>query len=385
MEEVLPGMGRVLVIEGAHSMGGSFTSIEIVLRWGLRRGLQFDVMSAIDLRPYLPKEVGWFPMPAQTKYPISKLKFLRILGSQQFSLWRRFHKQDYDVIILNNSLYGNLPALLMGLWMKKPILQYVREFERDSRSWRLFHHKVDMFAAVSQAICDDMIQRLHVSPSHVLLALEGIETREPVTPEQRHFLRQMFGIPTDAQVIGFVGRLDGWKGYELFVDAAIRAAQRLPSLHAIMIGGAADGQERTVEAQKVKIANAHLHDRIRMIGAVHPDEVDAWLRTMDVFVHTSITPEPFGRVLLEAMAIGVPVLSSAEGGPREIVVDYQTGRLTPNKDVGALTDAIAWFFAEEGRTIRLGQASRQRALSVYSEAVCALPPLEWIRQQLHRG
>ncbi|TNE43549.1 MAG: glycosyltransferase family 1 protein [Deltaproteobacteria bacterium] len=372
--------GRILIVEGAHNIGGSFTSIEIVLRWGMRRGLSFDVISAVDLRELLPEGVGWFPMPAPLRYPISRLKFVGLILSQNAIVSYRLWRNQYDAIILNNTVNNNLPALLAGRFQNTPMLQYIRDFERDSRGWRYCQGHVDKFVAVSPSIKEDMVQRLRIPASRILLAPEGIAPREPVTGPQRSFLRQMFGLPDDADVIGFVGRLDWWKGYELFVEAAIQAAQENPNLYAVMVGGASRGQESIVERLKVQISNAGVHDRVRIVGEVAPDEVDGWVRCMDVLVHTSITPEPFGRVLLEAMTIGVPVISSSEGGPRDIVVDGETGRLTPPKDPKALAEAITWTFADPDRPAALGRNARERCTNVYPEAVCALPPLEWIRR-----
>lgn len=372
--------GRILIVEGAHNIGGSFTSIEIVLRWGMRRGLKFDIISAVDLRPLLPEGVDWYSMPAPLRYPISRVKFVGLLLSQNAMVNFRLWRNKYDAIILNNTVNNNLPAILAGRFQNAPMLQYIRDFERDSRIWRYSQSKVNAFMAVSHSIKNDLIDRLRTPPSRVLLAPEGIAPRDPVTPEQRSFLRQMFGIPEEADVIGFVGRLDWWKGYEFFVEGAMKAAQKNPNLYAVMVGGASRGQEKTVDAIKVKLANAGLHDRVRIVGEVAPDEVDGWVRSMDVLVHTSITPEPFGRVLLEAMTVGIPVISSSEGGPREIIIDGETGRLTPPKDVDALAEAIDWTFADRDRPAHLGLKARERCSNVYPEAVCALPPLEWIRR-----
>jgi glycosyltransferase involved in cell wall biosynthesis len=86
---------------------------------------------------------------------------------------------------------------------------------------------------------------------------------------------------------------------------------------------------------------------------------------MDVVVHYSTRREPFGRVLIEAMALGRPLIAPREGGPREIVVDGGTGLLVPPRDVGALADGIAQLVADPERCRAMGRAGRARVEAVF--------------------
>ena len=82
-------------------------------------------------------------------------------------------------------------------------------------------------------------------------------------------------------------------------------------------------------------------------------------------IHASVVAEPFGRVLIEAMAIGRPVIAPREGGPLLIVVDRETGLLVPPRDAGALADALLALLADPARRAAMGRAGRARVDAVF--------------------
>jgi glycosyltransferase involved in cell wall biosynthesis len=86
---------------------------------------------------------------------------------------------------------------------------------------------------------------------------------------------------------------------------------------------------------------------------------------MDVAIHASTNPEPFGRVLIEAMALGRPLVAPREGGPLEIVVDGETGILVPPRDASALAAAIERLIDDPELRRRMGDAGRARVDAVF--------------------
>jgi glycosyltransferase involved in cell wall biosynthesis len=86
---------------------------------------------------------------------------------------------------------------------------------------------------------------------------------------------------------------------------------------------------------------------------------------MDVVLHSSVTPEPFGRVLIEAMALGKPLVAPREGGPLVIVVDGETGLLVTPRDPHALADAVVALLDDPARRTAMGEAGRARVDAVF--------------------
>jgi glycosyltransferase involved in cell wall biosynthesis len=93
--------------------------------------------------------------------------------------------------------------------------------------------------------------------------------------------------------------------------------------------------------------------------------VAACLDAMDVAIHASTNPEPFGRVLIEAMALGRPLIAPREGGPLEIVVDGETGILVAPRDPNALAAAVDRLIGDPALRARMGAAARARVAAVF--------------------
>lgn len=174
--------------------------------------------------------------------------------------------------------------------------------------------------------------------------------------------------------IGVVGRLSEWKGQHVFLRAF---AQAFPDgeEEAWIIGSAMFGEddyEGNLRSQAVALG---ISQRVRWRG--FQADIPAELAQIDVLVHCSVTPEPFGQVVVEGMAAGLPVVAAAAGGPTEIITDGQDGLLTAPGDSDDLADALRRLAKDEALRRRLGaagqessrrfspEAARQRLLAVY--------------------
>jgi glycosyltransferase involved in cell wall biosynthesis len=205
--------------------------------------------------------------------------------------------------------------------------------------------------------------------------------------------RQLLPVPASGLLVVLVARLVRWKGHAVFLRALAEVAPEFPDLHGLIAGGytPADNQpgllaggapyERELLAQ---VRELGLEGRITFLG--HTSEATRVFAAADVVAHTSILPEPFGRVIIEAMAAGRPVVASAAGGPREIVLDGVTGLLAPPSDSAALAAALRRLLAGADFRLALGAAARRRAEAEYSLPLmaerftrvwteCAAPPL----------
>ncbi|MFD7063155.1 glycosyltransferase [Streptomyces sp. NPDC059906] len=162
------------------------------------------------------------------------------------------------------------------------------------------------------------------------------------------------------------GRLVRRKGY----DQAVRALAHLPDTELLVAGGPPAGTvEADTEARRLTdIAHrAGVADRVRLLGAVHPDDMPALLRSADLVMCTPVY-EAFGLVPLEAMACGVPVLATDVGGHRDSLADGGTGRLVAPQDLGALVEAARALLADERLRRQYGRNGRERVLRHYTWA-----------------
>lgn len=159
----------------------------------------------------------------------------------------------------------------------------------------------------------------------------------------------------DAPVIAMVGRLSRWKRQHVFIEAAAAVQAVLPDARFLIAGGAADADrgyeaELRAQASSLKLSSSTL----TFTGPVR--DVERVYALADIAVHLS-DHEPFGLVLLEAMAAGAPLISVREGAPPEIVTHQQTGVLLPEPSASALASELLRLAADGDRRARLAASA----------------------------
>ena len=171
--------------------------------------------------------------------------------------------------------------------------------------------------------------------SRAFVAYPGIDERPfaAVTDDQVSAMRAELGAG-EAKLVGVFGRLSAWKGQDVFVEALAR----VPGAVGVIVGGALFGEEAFEAALREKILALGVQDRIRLLG--FREDIPVLMRAMDVVVHCSVAAEPFGRVVVEGMLAGKPVVASKAGGVMEIVEDGVTGFLVNPGCVGGLAAAV---------------------------------------------
>lgn len=166
----------------------------------------------------------------------------------------------------------------------------------------------------------------------------GFRARNP-SPSDRAATRAALGIPDDAVVIGFVGRLVKRKGIGELLQAWSALRKDHPELFLLIVGGLDDAQPLPRE-----LLAAIARDE-RIIAAGHSDDVARMMGSMDVFALPAHW-EGFGNVLVEAAALGLPVVSTTGTGTRDAVRHGHNGTLVPVHDVAALTDALRSYIVD---------------------------------------
>ena len=176
--------------------------------------------------------------------------------------------------------------------------------------------------------------------------------------------------------VGMVGRLAEWKGQHIAIEAFARAFPGGDE-QLWLVGEAMFGESAYVDRLRRQVAALGLGDRVELRG--FRDDVWSELARLDVLVHASTSPEPFGQVVLEGMAYGLPVIAAAPGGPAEIMVDGVDGVLVPAGSVDALAAAIRRLASDAGLRDRLGRTARNTAAQ-YTPARTAAGVLGVYRQ-----
>jgi glycosyltransferase involved in cell wall biosynthesis len=171
-------------------------------------------------------------------------------------------------------------------------------------------------------------------------------------------MRAKLGLSAAGPLIGMAGRLQRWKGMHLFIDAIALVRKSRPGVRAVIVGGAHE-TEPQYGAELRAQAHALGLDNVLTFAGFQPN-VAEWMQAMDVFVHAS-DREPFGIVVVEAMALGKPVVAGAEGGPAEIITDGENGLLVPYGNTQSLAGAILRYLDDDALVAKVAAAARIRA------------------------
>lgn len=181
--------------------------------------------------------------------------------------------------------------------------------------------------------------------------------------------RDMVSGPSDRPfTVGLVGRLAPWKGQDVFLRAF---ALTFPDgdARARIVGAAMFGEDSWADSLRALANDLEIGDRVDFVGFA--DDVGAEYRRLDLFVHASVIPEPFGQVIFEAMACGTPVLTPASGGPGEILADGVDGVLYRMGDVQALAAQLQRLEADPDLRARIGLEGRRRVAEFTPDKVAA--------------
>jgi glycosyltransferase involved in cell wall biosynthesis len=163
--------------------------------------------------------------------------------------------------------------------------------------------------------------------------------------------------------IGIIGRISPTKGHHIFVEAAEIVSRFYPNTLFKVIGAAFFSDSPYEEGVRADVVRRRLRN---MEFTGFRKDVYAEIEKLDIVVHASTTPEPFGQVIVEAMACRRPVIATNAGGVREIVVNGMTGWLVPMGDAGSLAERIIWYIENPECTRTMVERAYERATTRFT-------------------
>ncbi len=277
------------------------------------------------------------------------------------SLAALIRREGYDLVLTNSAkadIYGSLAGRLAG----RPVVWRLHDIASGEAFNRLnlflFRVSASLFAdrvlAISEVVREALLD-LGVKEAKVSMVHNGILVGE--ASASRSEVRAAWGVPVEAPLVGMVGRLVDWKGPDYFIEAAAMVAAELPEARFMLVGDAIFGERSYVDDLEALARARGLEGRVIFTG--FRDDVEEIIASMDLLVHASVLPEPFGLVIIEAMAQGLPVVATRGGGVGEIVDDGETGILVPPRDAAAMAAAISTLLADPARAKSMGEAGKK--------------------------
>lgn len=187
--------------------------------------------------------------------------------------------------------------------------------------------------AVSSALESCLVREIGISEENVKVIPNGIDLKK-WAPKKRNILRikRELGLPDNAFLIGTAGRFVPFKGHSVLIDAMASIVERYEHAYLVLLGEGPLRRELEIQVERLGLSS-----RVRFAGFVdYPEE---YISAFNVFVLPSLN-EPFGIVVLEALAVGCPVVTTSAGGVVDIIEDGVSGRLVPPGDDNKLAEAI---------------------------------------------
>lgn len=296
---------------------------------------------------------GWLPTASLPFF----LRVWRYLRAQRIAL---VHCKDPE------SAYYFAPV---ARFLRLPVIWTCTAWWHAERGWKSrFYEK--FFARIltwTQEIKQALVATNPRLGEKITVIPSGVDVNEFAPRPRDEMLLDELRIPREAQIVLLLARFQVVKGHEFFLDAALRILERLPDTRFLIVGDNAFGEARD-EAYKRKILQRIQEDerlRARVIVTGFRRDIPRLLNTSHVLVCSSLY-ETYGMANLEAMACGVPVVSTNVGGPRETIVEGETGFLVAPRDPEAIAQRVIALLADPALRERMGARGRQRVVEHYA-------------------
>ena len=354
---------RVLYIENTPGFGGSLTGL-LELIDHMPSEIEpilvssFDVLPYVDLSNRIKYECVNIPQPPLVHSGI--VRGLMTYYQKSFRPWdkaldRIVRREKPDVIHANNGCLINLASAFVGKRNRIPTISHQKCFEYDGKLNRLLLRKTRYthHIGTSPAISKHLV-KLGLDPAKLSTTFEPIRAPANWTP------------PVDVSPIriGMYSMITPWKGQDVFLDAIGLLSKRdVPLFRAVLAGSAPDGDTIFPAELNQQIDRLGIGKLVEQKGQVK--DMYGLLNQTEIAVHASVKPEPFGRVVAEAMICGLPVVVSDAGGPGEYVEHGVTGFCTPLRNAAALADALEKLLVSADLRRKMGLAGREYALRMF--------------------
>ena len=272
-------------------------------------------------------------------------------------LWALKRAGRLDLIDAHFAYPDGYAATLLGRWLGVPVTITLRGTEQRHAQDPVLAPKLrEALARADQvfAVSDSLRQialGLGIAPDKVRVVGNGVDL-DKFKPMLRGQARAELGLPGDAPVLISVGGLVERKGFHRVIELLPALRLRHPGLVYLVVGGPSLEGDMSAELRR-QVTEAGLQDCVRFLGPLPPERLRLPLSAADVFV-LATRNEGWANVFLEAMACGLPVVTTRVGGNAEVVCRPELGTLVPFGDATALQTAIdaALGFSWDAGTIR---------------------------------
>jgi glycosyltransferase involved in cell wall biosynthesis len=276
--------------------------------------------------------------------------------------------KGYDLLYAN-SQKAFVVAALAGVLCRRPVIWHLRDLLCEAHFSRT---NVRLVVLLANRLCARVVANSEAT-ARAFVARGGREGKvrvvhtgidptpfQLVSDAQARRTREELGVPGSAPLVGVFGRLHPWKGQHV----ALQALAQLPGVHGIIVGDALFGEGAYLQQLRERARALAIESRVQFLG--FRADVPLLMRSVDVVLHTSAAPEPFGRVIVEGMLAGRPVIATRAGGALEIVEPGVSGLLVTPGDAEDLARSLGMLLGDARLREALGRGARERAERLFT-------------------
>lgn len=376
----------ILFVENSIGFGGSIISLVDTFPFFMMSGFRIVLVTSRTEKPFkkLANTYAWVYIPDKCfnknelrkqliKYTGREIKIVDavlsladyLLNVLPYALRLSViaKKNRASLLYLNNDPISNLGGIIVALLFRIPAICHVRGYVFDSRLSRFSLRCIKRFIAVSSDVKKSLL-RLGARPEIIDIVYEGVNIKKMNNISNcENNVEREFNLQANDICIGVVGLIMPWKGQKTFIEAAKNVLKKYENCKFFIIGGVPSNS--VAYAQDLKNLVDELDIAKNVIFTGYREDVYCLMARMDIIVHTAIEPEPFGRVIIEAMALKKPVIATAVGGPVEIITDSSFGILIKPNSPGKLADEICRLVSEPETRQNLGDNAYKVVLNNY--------------------
>lgn len=369
---------RILYCEGNvdGTIGGSFYSL-LYLVEGLDRARYQPIVVFHRDNSLVPTyraagiDTRVMPLRSAVRFETSVpgLNVLYKVVQRVVNAWRRFvmqaidcarllRRERVDLLHLNNSVTRNHHWMLGAMLAGVPCITHERGINtRYSWAARFFSNRLKAIVCISRAVREALV-RGGIHAERLVIVHNGLDAARVRPQTAAAEVRKRHEILPDDPVIGIVGNIKEWKGQDVVIRATARLTRRWPNLRCLLVGDTAEDDRYYEERLRRLVSESNLQRNVIFTG--YRKDVADYMNAMNVVIHASVQPEPFGRVLIEAMALGKPVVGSGDGAVTEIVVHGETGFTFPPGNDMALAQEVEKLLADQALVDAMGAKAVRR-------------------------
>ena len=292
--------------------------------------------------------------------------FFRVVPRVKLFL-RIIRENKIDLVHTHSDLRRGKPEILASRIAGVPCITHRHGYAEYTRFDTLFAGFVDTNIYISNDVAEYHIGQGESGTKGKIIH-NGVNLSDYMQSHDVLQIRKEFDCMPDQMLVGLVARLDWWKGHEFFLEAMAEVVQKHHNIKGLIIGGRAelsyDRSIRYLDRLHVMVKSLGLGEKIVFTG--NRSDVPRLLAALDVVVHASSTPEPFGLTVIEGMAAGKPVVATAAGGILDIIEDGVNGLLVPCKDSKAMARAILQILSDHDKAEQMGIAARRRVTEKFT-------------------